>query len=486
VIVGGSGTGKTYSYFLPNAAFSREVSLVFTDPKSELWRYTSGLHTALRYAPCEPDASEGFNWIPLCREARLAELCARAVVESGNTQYTEQIWLDMETAFLSALFSHASRLPVPTPLSAYRLFTRQPQETLLQQLLASPSEASREQATIFQQTQEKLRGSVVPSVAAKLQFLRDDAVARFTSATLAAPEFGGLRRVPLALYWCLNEADIVRLRPLTSLFFTLLLEQLCAQEGREAVPVQMYLEEFANIGVIPHFETVISLARGRGLRLFLGIQSLSQLEARYGKPNAQTILTNCATKIALSGLDVETAHYFSRALGPQTVVLARRSLHRRFLGWLPASVQETTTEHARPLLTADEIRRLGTQEALVIAGNHRPMVLSKYFYRRPPVMAAAPALGEAQAVVADATDRTEAKPKRLKVRPPPPPVELVVARSGRPGKSQKKASVTNGRWRPRALRGGESAAPSADARPILPSPDSAVKARVVKRLEETG
>lgn len=53
--------------------------------------------------------------------------------------------------------------------------------------------------------------------------------------------------------------------------------------------------------------------RGLGVTLVLGIQSISQLEARYGKANAQTILANCATRIALSGLDVETAEYVSRS-----------------------------------------------------------------------------------------------------------------------------------------------------------------------------
>ena len=118
---------------------------------------------------------------------------------------------------------------------------------------------------------------------------------------------------------------MARLRPLSSLFFTLLLEQLAAEPmaapgaaatvaDTKPVPVHLFLDEFANVGVVPHFETTISLARGRGVGIWLGIQSLSQLEARYGKANAQTILTNCATKIALCGLDVETAEYFSRCL----------------------------------------------------------------------------------------------------------------------------------------------------------------------------
>ena len=200
IIVGPSGAGKSFSFFLPNAARAQAMSCVFTDPKSELWKYTSGLHRSERYAPGEPERSVGFNWIPLCRDARYAEIIARALVESGNVRYTEQAWLDMEAAFLAALFAHTSTLSIPTPLTAYRLFTRQKQETLLQQFERSRSSVAQEQAVIFRQASERMRGAIIPVVAAKLQFLRDPQVARFTlSVSLAAglhsPEGCAYRRV---------------------------------------------------------------------------------------------------------------------------------------------------------------------------------------------------------------------------------------------------------------------------------------------------
>jgi len=90
VIVGGSGTGKSYSFFLPNVAAASTLSCVVTDPKSELWNFTSGYaRRATRYAPGDPDASACLNWIPLCRDARLAELCARAIVEAGAVERQE-------------------------------------------------------------------------------------------------------------------------------------------------------------------------------------------------------------------------------------------------------------------------------------------------------------------------------------------------------------------------------------------------------------
>jgi type IV secretion system protein VirD4 len=397
LILGGTGTGKSRGYFLPNCAQAVDTSLVVTDPKSELWKLTSGFQPqAVRYAPADPEASEGFNWIPLCNDARMAELCARAIMQSGNTSQTDQFFIDTESAFLAALFAHASTMKEATPLTAYRLFTRQTPDDLIKQLLESPSETAREQAVIFMQTDPRYKGAIVPAVAARLQFMRDKAMQRFTSATLDAPDFGRLRREPTAIYWCLREQDIVRLRPLTSLFFTVLLEQLAgeqAAEGEEGVPVSLFLDEFANIGTIPDFETTISLARGRGVALWLGVQSLSQLDKAYGRENAQTIITNCLTKIALHALDYTTAKYVSDMLGEKTVVAKRHGFSFSPTGLV--SMSRHGTEHRKMLMTPDEVMRLSETEAIIRTGNKYPMRVAKGYYDEPARTAPAPKLGEA-------------------------------------------------------------------------------------------
>ena len=130
--------------------------------------------------------------------------------------------------------------------------------------------------------------------------------------------------------------------------------------------------------------TTIALARGRGMGLWLGVQSLSQLESLYGRAAAQTILTNCATTIALGGLDVETAEYFSRSLGQATEQTPRRSWQKKRFSLFAGGVTDTVQDHARPLLTSDEVRRIGWGEALAIIGNRRPVLLQKMGYRLTP------------------------------------------------------------------------------------------------------
>lgn len=211
-------------------------------------------------------------------------------------------------------------------------------------------------------------------------------------------------------------SDIVRSRPLTALFFSVLLESLAAGgEDGEGVPVTMLLDEFANVGTIPNFETTISLARGRGVALWLGIQSLGQLEARYGKANARTIVSNCGTKVALSGLDVESAEYVSRALGEATVEGRSSSRH----GTLSPTYGATESEHGRRLLTPDEVRRIAGDSAIALVGNRRPLMLTKIWHRETARAAPGTALGEARGIALEAA---------AKDAPPEMPDELRATR----------------------------------------------------------
>jgi hypothetical protein len=156
------------------------------------------------------------------------------------------------------------------------------------------------------------------------------------------------------------------LQPLSSIFFTLLLDQL--GRARLETPVLLLLDEFANLGVLPHFPTTISVARGRGLAMVLGVQSLSQLSALYGQDGRETIVNTCATKVIMHGLDGDSAAWAERLLGTATVTTPA-----------PKAGQDPHLR-ARALLTADEIRRLPTDELLMVHGNLRPARLRKAWF----------------------------------------------------------------------------------------------------------
>ena len=417
LILGPTGAGKSRGFYLPNCRQSSQSSFVCTDPKSEAWHYTSGYHkTVIRYAPRDPDKSACFNWIPLCTDSYMAEQTARALIESGQSSRTEQFWIDVETAYLSALFAHTATLDEPTPATAYDFLVLQPQQQVIKQLLKSPSRIAREQANIFMQTSARLKGSIVPAIAGKLRFLRDESVRRFTSAEHEAPDFSRLQRIPMAVYWCLHEGDISRLQGLTAIFYTVLLEQLAGgsepSENGRRVPVTLMMDEFGNIGKIPHFETIITIARGRGVAIVIGLQSVAQLDAVYGRDKARVVLQNLNTKISLSGLDHESAEYISRALGDTTVVVERSSTSSRGSLEKP-STSQYQTEHQRRLLTADEVRRIDTKAQIIICKNWPPMLLPRFHYDLPPCEASASALGPGRTLAFALVEPEEIGPPEL-------------------------------------------------------------------------
>lgn len=128
------------------------------------------------------------------------------------------------------------------------------------------------------------------------------------------------------------------------------------------------------------------------MTIWIGVQSLVQLEARYGRTNAQTIITNCATKIALHGLDVQTAEYVSRKLDDATVVERQSTTHAGVFDTV-SSKSRSRTENWRPLLTPDEFMRIGENEAIIRTGNRHPMRLAKSYHDKPPRTADASSLG---------------------------------------------------------------------------------------------
>jgi type IV secretion system protein VirD4 len=128
------------------------------------------------------------------------------------------------------------------------------------------------------------------------------------------------------------------------------------------------LDEFAVLGRLDFFGRAMAYLRGYGIRVYLSIQSLAQLHEIYGQH--QSITANCPVQVAFAPADLETAELLSRMVGPTTVHLAKRSLNGAPLVLGPRRHTLSREEVARPLLTAEEVRRLPDGESLVFVAGH--------------------------------------------------------------------------------------------------------------------
>ena len=160
---------------------------------------------------------------------------------------------------------------------------------------------------------EKMNSSIIGILAEKLMCLGfDGALKLYTAARqVDFARFGHERR---ALFVTMSDIDR-SLDPLTSLFVdqafkALLREADRCPGGRMPVPVRLFLDDFASL-YIDKIDDLLAVVRSREIWVTLLLQSVNQLEARYGRPRAMSIMGNCDTQLVLGFQDLDTAQYFA-------------------------------------------------------------------------------------------------------------------------------------------------------------------------------
>ena len=136
------------------------------------------------------------------------------------------------------------------------------------------------------------------------------------------------------------------------------LVKLANSTDSKKVPVEIdwICDEFSNCPPLiePSIESIISVARSRGLRYHLFIQSLSQLDNVYGKEVAQIILDNSGLAY-LKTNTMDTAEAISKRLGKKTIEANSISQSVSLMNY---NGNKSTSLIARDLLTPDEVKNL--------------------------------------------------------------------------------------------------------------------------------
>jgi type IV secretion system protein VirD4 len=128
----------------------------------------------------------------------------------------------------------------------------------------------------------------------------------------------------------------------------------------------------------------ITLLRGYGAQLWVFVQDLSQLKAVY--PRWQSFLANTSQQF-FGTADYDTACYLSGALGQQTIHFETAGSSYSNQGIRkPGSVSSSLGEHlqGRPLLTPDEVMRLGPTRPLILIAGEPPYLLDRVNYLTDP------------------------------------------------------------------------------------------------------
>src|ERR1700733_6429139 len=195
-----------------------------------------------------------------------------------------------------------------------------------------------------------------------------------------------LRKKPMSIYVGVNPDDLPRLRPVLNLFF----QQAIGLQTRELpernpllkYPVMMLLDEFTALGRIPIIAEAISYLPGYNVRVVLVIQTPAQLREVYRMHNSEVMLKILAARIVFAPKDFADAKEISDELGFTTVPVRTvskplgASLDKRG----KRSRSQSVSLQRRALLLPQEVKELGTEDAIVFYEGCRPIRCRKIRY----------------------------------------------------------------------------------------------------------
>ena len=170
---------------------------------------------------------------------------------------------------------------------------------------------------------------------------------------------------------------------LINLFFNQMFQELykVGAQNRAKLPqsVIFILDEFPNLGKFPDYEKFLATCRGYGIGVLTIVQSIAQLQEKYGREQAESILGNCGTKICLGNVNETTAKYFSELMGKTTARMETGSTSKSKGQSSSSSSSSSFSYAARNLMNVDEILTMHKDEAVVIITGKHPIKVRKAY-----------------------------------------------------------------------------------------------------------
>ena len=392
LIVGGSGSGKSTGYSIPNA-YQMLGSYVFTDPKGELYDQTAGYLKAHGYDVkvlnlVNPANSDGYNPLMHVSSELDVDVIANTVVKGQSSESkSDPYWDDMAEMLLKALiyFLIATRPEEEQNLASCSELVRAANSNggsnLLTELINQLpyDHPARMYYKSIEIAPEKTYGSILSSLQSKLGKFDSKDIAEVTSTDTI--DFESIGKKKTAVYVISSDTHTAYDFLLT-IFFSQMIQQLYnyadLNGGRLQIPVFFILDEFANIGRIPDFDKKISTSRSRGIQFSVILQNLDQLEAVYEK-SYETIMGNCDTHVFLGSNSYKTVEYFSKALGEKTISRESKGTNKD-KHYHKQGYNYSEQIMGRALMTPDELRRMDNNECIIYEKGIKPVKSGKFYY----------------------------------------------------------------------------------------------------------
>ncbi len=237
---------------------------------------------------------------------------------------------------------------------------------------------SKDYLTSILSSAENTYKSITAVFGEKMSIFDDLNVENITS--ISEFNFTNIGKRPTALYIIVPDEDRAYFQ-LVTIIVGMLIKDLTKfanlEENKGILPIKVdwILDEFANCPPLDAIETVVSVARSRGMRFYFFIQSFSQLDQVYGKEIANIIEDNCAL-VYLKTNTVETAEVIAKKLGKATIETNSISMST---DPFKVGANQTKSLMGKELLTANEIIAL-KYKTIIFPTFGNPIFRDTYLY----------------------------------------------------------------------------------------------------------
>lgn len=406
-VFGASGSKKSRGFAIPNIielaqeqlqnAIRREMSLVVTDPKGELYRKTGKYleeekgYDVKVFNLVSPEYSNGSRFIGFIEDETDAQIFSQIVIEgtqldrkSGGDEFWNRGEQNLLKALLLYTINYVEKEEERNMGFIYDCIASGNIKSI-DNLFYNTEGPTRLSYNIYAQATDIVKQSIVTGLATRLQIFQTDKIRNITNRDEINFENIGKRKT--CIYVVTSDTNSA-FDFLSTLFFSFLFIKLIKfadsmPDGKLPVETTLILEEFPNIGRILDVQKKISTTRSRLLNICVIFQNIAQLKNRYDNDVWQEILGNCDTKICMGCGDILTAEYISEYLGVATVETNAVRKNAGFDGNFTYGIENIST-NKRNLMNPDELLKMEHDREIIMVRGRKPFMCKKFDYSGHP------------------------------------------------------------------------------------------------------
>jgi len=251
---------------------------------------------------------------------------------------------------------------------------------------------------------EKELSAVVSTAQSNLaQFMDDPRLQR--SLSHSDFDFAQCKREKVSIYIVLPPQYLETFSRWLRLLIGSALSRLTEIPGIPELPILFILDEFAHLGHLEAVQTAYGLGRGSGIKLWVILQNLSQLDKHYGEHGKETFVANSGAielfnmndnaglkyfseKIGEHYIDVRTVNRASTMNAGETTGLSKTQQSDNFSTntGISSSESENIQQEKRFMMLPSEIAALSPDQKLYLRQGEPHRILEKVYYYLHPVM----------------------------------------------------------------------------------------------------